>query len=146
MFIDLKNYVFQFEKVCFSSEKLWFFDRKTLFIGDKQSFLIYYTSGLREKFSLSSEKQSIWKILFFKSKNIVFQRKTEFLEKLCFSIEKQSLSKTLLFNLINTVYRPINCDFRSKSLSVDKHSLSKSSASQFDKHCLSTDKLCFFDW
>ena len=36
-------------KTMFSSEKL-FFDRKTLFIGDKQSLLIYYTSGLRENF------------------------------------------------------------------------------------------------
>ena len=54
--------------------KTVFFDRKTLFIGDKQSFSINYTSGLREKLSLWSGKQSFWKNIVFQiEKNIVFQ-------------------------------------------------------------------------
>ena len=64
----------------FFKQKTVYFNRKTLFIADKQYFSIYYTSGLpnrktlfiadkhlkntvyRKKLSLSSEKQSFWKI------------------------------------------------------------------------------------
>ena len=74
-------------KLCFSSEKL-FFNQKTLFIGDKQSFLIYYTSGLREKLIYRVKSRVSEKKHCFSNQvdRLFLDRKTEFIKKVCFSI------------------------------------------------------------
>ena len=94
------NWVFR-DKLCFSSKKTMFFHRKTLFIGDKQCFLIYYTSGLpyalinsvycrKTMFLIKKQSLSV-------DKQCLSNRKAEFFDKLCFLIEKHSFSKTMFF-------------------------------------------------
>ena len=91
-------------------------------------------------------KSRVFEKQFFKLKNIVYQVDKHDLstKNIFFGKLWSSIEKQSLSKNSAFPYFDKHCLSTDKlCFSIEKHSLSKNSASLFVKHCLSTDKLCF---